>query len=106
MNFQLEFFYYCIHDSVLTIFLGIVMALTIDAIWRNGPRGINDRPTWLKDFQQDVLKAFTMPIWSPMESNPLPPKIEITPEQRKVLDDLAKPIYKLFRRHCKDKAKE
>ncbi len=32
MSFQLEFFHYCIHDSVLTIFLGIIMALTIEAL--------------------------------------------------------------------------
>ncbi len=30
MNFQLEFFHYCLHDSVLTIFLGIILALMIE----------------------------------------------------------------------------
>ncbi len=69
--------------------------------------GVNDRLTWLRKFQQDVLQVFTLPIWLlPTESNPLPLEIEITSEQRGVLDDLAKPIYRLFKRHCKEKAKE
>ncbi len=32
MNFQLEFFCYRMHDSVLTIILGIVLALMIKAL--------------------------------------------------------------------------
>ncbi len=60
--------------------------------------------TYLDQFQEDVLKAFMKPIWAfPTESpaNSLPQEINITLEQRKRMVLLARPIYKLFKQHCK-----
>ncbi len=82
--YQYEFFKYCTHNSVLMIFLAVVAALTIEQLKRTYPGDYprNNSLAWLREFQRDICRTFTVPIWGlPTESNLLPNEIQITSEQ-------------------------
>ncbi len=106
LAFQLDFYKYCVHDSVLCFYLVIVLVLTFQRLKRTSlKKGVKAcYLAYFDQFQEDMLKAFLKPIWAfPTQSpaNSLPQDIDITQQQGKELILLAKPIYKLFKQHCK-----
>ncbi len=88
---QLAFYHYCLHDSLLAFFIAIVEALSVLRLaWTQHNHSTEpEYLEWIQEFQRDVVKAFTSPIWSlPVDSNQLLADIAISPKQYWILKEL------------------
>ncbi len=100
---QIAFYRYCLHDLTLAFFIAIVEALSVERLARTRHyQGAKpEYLEWIREFQEHILKAFTNLIWSlPVDSNPLPEDIAISPEQYRILKEMMRLIYKSFKQYC------